>query len=109
MGEPHIPTAVLAPGDAGASAGATDVTEAEALRRTLEKAAMRDRKRAGMGCGETIRQKNARKMKLGQSTFSLKDERDCVNPFVDNSNDPHVQGFVGRRVDKRASVKQISK
>mmetsp|Transcript_9021 Transcript_9021/g.23360 ORF Transcript_9021/g.23360 Transcript_9021/m.23360 type:complete len:198 (-) Transcript_9021:99-692(-) len=72
------------------------------------KAQARDKKRAGVGEKETNRQKNARKAKMGQANFSLKDDRDCVNPFVDHSNDSHVKGYTGKRVDKRASVKQIS-
>ncbi|CAE7586928.1 unnamed protein product, partial [Symbiodinium necroappetens] len=74
----------------------------------LEKAKIRDRKRAGVQDGESIRKKNARKMKMGQANFSLKDDRDCVNPFIDHSNDAHVKGYTGKRVDKRSSVKQIS-
>jgi len=69
----------------------------------------RNRKRAGLKDGpENNRQKNARKMKMGQASFSLKDDRDCTNPFVDSSTSAHVQNFTGKRVDKRASVKQIS-
>lgn len=74
----------------------------------LLKASQRDKKRAGMQGAETTRQKNARKMKLGQSTFSLKDDRDCINPFVDKSNAPHVASFSGKRLDKRSSAKQVS-
>eukprot|EP00930_Biecheleria_cincta_P073084 TRINITY_DN60406_c0_g1_i1.p1 TRINITY_DN60406_c0_g1~~TRINITY_DN60406_c0_g1_i1.p1 ORF type:complete len:179 (-),score=42.73 TRINITY_DN60406_c0_g1_i1:272-808(-) len=81
--------------------------EPEALE-ALQKAKQRDRKRAGVHGTETNRQKNARKMKMGQASFSLKDDRDCVNPFVDKSNAPHVASYSGKRVDKRASVKQIS-
>ncbi|CAE6970224.1 unnamed protein product [Symbiodinium sp. CCMP2592] len=47
-------------------------------------------------------------MKMGQASFSLKDDRDCVNPFIDHSNDSHVKGYTGKRVDKRSSAKQIS-
>lgn len=75
---------------------------------TLQKAKLRDRKRAGIHGAENNRQKNARKMKLGQANFSLKDDRDCVNPFIDSSTASHVKGFAGKRVDKSASVKQIS-
>eukprot|EP00913_Durusdinium_trenchii_P034877 g32625.t1 len=64
--------------------------------------------RAGVQDGESVRKKNSRKMKLGQATFSLKDDRDCVNPFIDASTASHVKGYSGKRVDKRASVKQIS-
>ncbi|CAJ1386011.1 unnamed protein product, partial [Effrenium voratum] len=74
----------------------------------LEKAKLRDRKRAGVQDGENNRKKNARKMKMGQATFSLKDDRDCVNPFIDSSTASHVKSWGGKRVDKRASVKQIS-
>eukprot|EP00929_Paragymnodinium_shiwhaense_P060925 TRINITY_DN30414_c0_g2_i1.p2 TRINITY_DN30414_c0_g2~~TRINITY_DN30414_c0_g2_i1.p2 ORF type:complete len:186 (-),score=73.11 TRINITY_DN30414_c0_g2_i1:16-573(-) len=77
-------------------------------RQILEKAQLRDRKRAGVQDGESNRKKNARKMKMGQANFSLKDDRDCVNPFVDNSQAKHVQNYGGKRVDKHASVKQIS-
>ncbi|CAK9089647.1 unnamed protein product [Durusdinium trenchii] len=76
--------------------------------KALEKAKLRDRKRAGVQDGESVRKKNSRKMKLGQATFSLKDDRDCVNPFIDASTASHVKGYSGKRVDKRASVKQIS-
>merc|ERR1719311_1560429 len=31
---------------------------------------------------ETTREKNNRKQKWGQATFSLKDDRDCTNPYV---------------------------
>merc|ERR1712118_290812 len=31
---------------------------------------------------ETTREKNSRKQKFGQATFSLKDDRDCTNPYV---------------------------
>ncbi|CAE8612235.1 unnamed protein product, partial [Polarella glacialis] len=69
----------------------------------------RDKKRAGVPDGqETNRQKNARKMKAGQATFSLKDDRDCTNPFIDSSQASHVKGYTGKRVDKSASVKQVS-
>eukprot|EP00928_Gymnodinium_smaydae_P037531 TRINITY_DN26031_c0_g2_i1.p1 TRINITY_DN26031_c0_g2~~TRINITY_DN26031_c0_g2_i1.p1 ORF type:complete len:214 (+),score=67.20 TRINITY_DN26031_c0_g2_i1:78-719(+) len=97
---------------AASAARAAKEREAEEMRLALEKAKQRDRKRAGVGGREnpheTNRQKNARKMKMGQASFSLKDDRDCVNPFVDNSTASHVQGYSGKRVDKRASVKQIS-
>jgi len=86
----------------------SSVKETENTKEILTKAAMRDRKRAGVNGYESTRQKNARKMKMGQANFSLKDDRDCVNPFIDSSHDPHVKGFGGKRVDKRASVKQIS-
>ena len=33
-----------------------------------------------------------------QANFSLKDDRDCVNPFIDHSNDAHVKGYTGKRV-----------
>mmetsp|Transcript_80763 Transcript_80763/g.127569 ORF Transcript_80763/g.127569 Transcript_80763/m.127569 type:complete len:174 (+) Transcript_80763:29-550(+) len=85
-----------------------DVTQVAEDLKTLEKAKLRDRKRAGVQDGESNRKKNARKMKMGQATFSLKDDRDCVNPFIDQSDASHVKGYSGKRVDKRASVKQIS-
>ena len=33
-----------------------------------------------------------------QATFSLKDDRDCVNPFIDQSDASHVKGYSGKRV-----------
>mmetsp|Transcript_10774 Transcript_10774/g.23992 ORF Transcript_10774/g.23992 Transcript_10774/m.23992 type:complete len:182 (+) Transcript_10774:101-646(+) len=74
----------------------------------LARAAQRDRKRVGVAEQESVRKKNARKMKLGQANFSLKDDRDCVNPFVDHSNAPHVKGYGGKRLDRHSSAKQIS-
>mmetsp|Transcript_38747 Transcript_38747/g.91119 ORF Transcript_38747/g.91119 Transcript_38747/m.91119 type:complete len:186 (-) Transcript_38747:113-670(-) len=74
----------------------------------LMRAAQRDRKRAGVSDQESVRKKNSRKMKMGQANFSLKDDRDCVNPFVDNSQAPHVAGYSGKRVDRHSSAKQIS-
>ncbi|CAK0894867.1 unnamed protein product [Prorocentrum cordatum] len=97
-----------APGSSQLSRAAAIAAEAEELKQAALRAAERDRKRAGVNAGESNRQKNARKMKMGQASFSLKDDRDCTNPFVDSSHAPHVQGFSGKRVDKRASVKQIS-
>eukprot|EP00435_Cladocopium_sp_Y103_P000895 s512_g1.t1 len=85
-----------------------DVAQVAEDLKALEKAKLRDRKRAGVQDGESNRKKNARKMKMGQATFSLKDDRDCVNPFIDQSDASHVKGYSGKRVDKRASVKQIS-
>mmetsp|Transcript_53479 Transcript_53479/g.122397 ORF Transcript_53479/g.122397 Transcript_53479/m.122397 type:complete len:171 (-) Transcript_53479:71-583(-) len=58
---------------------------------------------------ENTRQRNERKMKAGQAQFSLKDDRDCVNPFVDQSQASHVKGYGGKRVDSRSSAKQVSK
>mmetsp|Transcript_23083 Transcript_23083/g.36880 ORF Transcript_23083/g.36880 Transcript_23083/m.36880 type:complete len:183 (+) Transcript_23083:60-608(+) len=93
---------------AAAIAAADAAREEEERKRLIMQAAERDRKRAGRNLDESNRQKNARKMKAGQASFSLKDDRDCVNPFVDSSQAPHVQSYGGKRVDKRASVKQIS-
>jgi len=101
------PVAVSTPVEQS-TATASELPGDTATRDTLERAAIRDRKRAGVRAAENNRQKNARKMKLGQAQFSLKDDRDCVNPFVDHSQDPHVRSFGGKRVDERASVKQIS-
>merc|ERR1712039_798930 len=94
--------------DLAAEARAAKLALQEETKAALLKAKERDRKRAGRNDGETNRQKNARKMKAGQASFSLKDDRDCVNPFVDKSQAPHVQGFTGKRLDKRSSAKQIS-
>ena len=33
-----------------------------------------------------------------EATFSLKDDRDCVNPFIDQSDASHVKGYSGKRV-----------
>lgn len=57
----------------------------------LAKAAERDRLKAGKKGFETTRQKNARKQKMGQANFTLKDDRDCTNPFVSGSDAPHVK------------------
>ena len=62
--------------------------EMEALMRN---AGNRDREKAGVKDKETVRQKNKRKEKLGQAKFTLKDDRDCNNPFIEQSNDAHVQ------------------
>ena len=35
---------------------------------------------------------------VAQATFSLKDDRDCVNPFIDQSDASHVKGYSGKRV-----------
>mmetsp|Transcript_115361 Transcript_115361/g.326009 ORF Transcript_115361/g.326009 Transcript_115361/m.326009 type:complete len:187 (+) Transcript_115361:101-661(+) len=101
-------TGADAASEMNAAERAAKLSEAAAIREALEKAAARDRKRAGVLDSESTRKKNARKMKMGQASFSLKDDRDCVNPFVDSSHDPHVRGYGGKRVDKHASAKQIS-
>mmetsp|Transcript_63129 Transcript_63129/g.133260 ORF Transcript_63129/g.133260 Transcript_63129/m.133260 type:complete len:195 (+) Transcript_63129:85-669(+) len=87
---------------------AAEIEQIKADLEALERAKLKSRKRAGTDGHETIRQKNARKMKMGQANFSLKDDRDCVNPFVDTSTASHVQSWGGKRLDKRSSAKQVS-
>lgn len=42
-----------------------------------------------------------------EATFSLKDDRDCVNPFVDNSTASHVRGYRGKRVLRRMTCSRM--
>ena len=43
-----------------------------------------------------------------QANFSLKDDRDCVNPFIDNSNDSHVTGLLLRNLTYVTTIRIYS-
>lgn len=57
----------------------------------LMNASQKDRDKAGVKKGETTREKNKRKQKLGQANFTLKDDRDVTNPLINQSNEDYVQ------------------
>lgn len=101
--------------------------EIEAL---MNRAAFRDRKKAGLSnadararsneignvpkgyglshWGENIRVRNKRKGEMGQAQWSLKDDRDCVNPFVDHSHQEHVKRWNGKRESEMSSSKSTT-
>lgn len=55
--------------------------------------------------GENIRVRNKRKGEMGQAQWSLKDDRDCINPFVDSSHAEHVKRWTGKRESDYSSSK----